>query len=186
MTQQSLDEVLLSYSADLEQASEALRSIVHKLRDLPQTPDVDSQAMHHPFRACKKFFVKLKKLEHLLDEAKLLILEKQFNVYWTHKLRRRYDLSSNEKKKEVAKEINVDLRHYEHAIRHPESGAACMVLAVGSPDGIGRYVLSDRLTKKRSHTSSSLLDLFPIRLVPLPRRKESFVDSDEKSVMDQT
>lgn len=186
MTQQSLEEALLSCTADIEQASEALRSIVLKLRDLPQAPDVDSQAMHHPFRACKKFFSKLKTVDNLLDKSKLLILEKQFNVYWTHKLRRRYDLSSYEKKKEVAKEINADLRHYEHAIRHPESGAPCMVLAVGSPDGTGRYVLSDRLTKKRSHTSSTLLELFPIRLVPEPRRKESFVDSDEKSIMDQT
>jgi hypothetical protein len=181
MEQRSLDSILQAHAADLQKVSEGLEAIVRTIRELPPTPDVIGQPMHHPYRACKRFFTQLQKVERRLEEAKQGILERQFNAYWTGKLRRRYDLSSYEKKKEVAKEINADLRHYGYAIRHPESASPCMVLAVGSPDGTGRYVLADRLTKKRSHTCNTLLDLFPIGLVPEPRRREGFLEKDEAS-----
>ena len=179
MEQQSLDAILQSHAEDLQKVADGLEAIVRTIRGLPTTSNVVGQPMHHPYRACKRFDAQLQKLEGRLNEAKQGILERQFNAYFTAKLRRRYDMSSYEKKKEVAKEINADLRHYGYAIRHPDSASPCMVLAVGSPDGTGRYVLADRLTKKRSHTCNTLLDLFPIGLVPEPRRREGFLEKDE-------
>jgi hypothetical protein len=179
MEQQSLDAILKLQAPELQKVSEGLDSIVRVIKTLPQTPDVIGQPMHLPFRACKRFYLQLTALDKRLNEAKRGILERQFNAYWTGKARRKYDVASYTKKKEVAKEMNADLRHYGYSIRHPESGNPCLVLAVGSPDGAGRYVLADRLTKKRSHTCSTILDFFPICLVPEPRTLAGFQGSSE-------
>jgi hypothetical protein len=179
MSEKPIEDVFISHEGDIQQAAEALRSIIRGLRDQPLIPKMDANAMHVPFRACKKFTLKLKKIDDLLDEARLAVLERQFNAYWSHKVRRSYDLSSYEKKKEIAQEMNTDLRHYHVMIRHPDTGSPCLLFAVGSPDGKGRYVLADRLTKKRTHTSSRLLELLPLGLVKEPPRRENFVKSDD-------
>jgi hypothetical protein len=175
MEDQRLDFILESHTQDLQAIARRLDAIVGMIRQLPPVPEVVGQRLHRSVRACKRFYAQLQKIEQRLNEAKRALLERQFNAQWTGKLGRRPDLMDYEKKKQVAKEINADLRHYGYSIRHPETGTPCMVLAVGSPDGAGRYVLADRLTKKRSNTCNALLDLFPIGLVPEPKRREGFL-----------
>jgi DNA-binding XRE family transcriptional regulator len=179
-----LDQVFHSHAEDIQQVKEALRAIICGIGDTPEIPHADKSQMHHPFRACKHFYDKLSGVEALVKDAKAAVLERQFNVYWTTKLKNKYDSENYEKKQEVAKEINGDLRHYGFAIRHPETGSPCMVLAVASTDGKGRYVLADRLTKRRSSTTTSLLDLFPVKLMCEPRRRESFLENEVDSSND--
>jgi hypothetical protein len=51
------------------------------------------------------------------------------------------------------------------SIGHPESGEPCNIYVVPGSDGEGRYVLENRATKKRSHTSRTIIDLIPLLFV---------------------
>ena len=75
-----------------------------------------------------------------------------------------------EEKLEYVRQWNMTLRAVNGALAHPETSAPCILLAVSSYDGQGRYTLENRETKKRSGSYKSLREL-PVRVVPdLPRK----------------
>ena len=72
---------------------------------------------------------------------------------------------SYEGKKNNVKHINSMIRKRDHAIAHPITGEPCLLLVLTSRDGMGRYTLENRLTKKRTGSYRSLAELVPVRLV---------------------
>ena len=88
----------------------------------------------------------------------------------------RSDERDNEEKKRLSKHVNETLRQQGAVIAHPETREPCLLLAVGSPDGYGRYVLANRETKQRSHTSRALADMLPFTPMPDVPRRESFLE----------
>jgi hypothetical protein len=88
----------------------------------------------------------------------------------------RLDEGDYELKKRLAKKVNETFRRDGAVICHPETKEPCLLLAVGSPDGKGRYVFASRQTRKRSHTSIALIDMLPLTPMPDSPRKESFLE----------
>lgn len=119
-----------------------------------------------------------KDFDDLLEKMKFTWLEAKINVYLNDLLESNSEAESTyEAKKRIVQLLNEELRTgSKAAIKHPDTGAACMLLAVGSPDGLGRYVLEDRETKKRSKTTNSLRSLLPMSLIPDSVRREGLID----------
>lgn len=176
----SLQETFQAHEADIEQAKDALNRVIAGLKGTAPPEGLNARNLGGPYQACKSFASKLQALDGSLKEALRLTLELQFNTYWSGKLHKQYDLSDYEAKRAVVKETNDDLRDYGYVISHPETGRPCSLLATSSPDGKGRYVLSDQQTKKRTHTSMTLQDLLPLRLMPKPPRREGFIEVRNK------
>lgn len=66
----------------------------------------------------------------------------------------------------IAKFVNTKCRENGLAIRHPDTRKNCFLLAVN--DGkLGRFVLEDSKTKKRSHTTQDIGLILPLRLEAL-------------------
>ncbi len=61
-------------------------------------------------------------------------------------------------KQRLVAEVNGALRKFGCAYKHPESGQPCILLAISDDYG-GKYVLSNRITKKRSHTTREIADM---------------------------
>lgn len=72
--------------------------------------------------------------------------------------------ASYEDKRIVAKKINEKLRELKLAISNPGDGDPCIVLVVQSRDGLGRYTLESRITKKRSGFYKTIMEMQPIKL----------------------
>jgi hypothetical protein len=177
MASKSLEETLRYLEGAISSAKDALGEVIAGLKDVVLPEGLDARTLGEPYGACKDFVAKLTTVDNRAKEAIRLGLECQYNVYWSGKLHRKFDLTDYEAKRAVVKEINEDLRFHGYAIAHPETGAATTLLASSSQDGKGRYVLCDRVTKKRSHTSMTLLDLLPLRLVLEPKRREGLIET---------
>ncbi len=173
-----LEDALPKMMSDILSGAEPVQKILENVTEL-RKHILDDPKMDQ-YRACKRFIKELDAINGPLQETIRMVLEMQVTAYWSTKLRRRDDFHSYPKKQEVARELNDDLRKYGYIWRHPESGQPCTLLVVASPDEKGRYVLADRLTKKRSCTSTTLLDLLPISLIKEPRRREVFLEQAEK------
>ena len=83
-------------------------------------------------------------------------------------------------KQKIAEAINRQLRESRVAIIHPQSRELCVVFAISSKDGRGRYVLSSISTKKRSFTSERLDSFLPFQLGRAPLRKEGLIEKRKK------
>ncbi|WP_337177541.1 hypothetical protein [Paludisphaera sp.] len=152
----------------MESANAALERIVQDLTTMLVGNDPKHVAK------CKRVRKELAKIEDSARKARLLALEQIYNA--TFGGRKPKDRDDYDLKKQWAKEVNEDLRKDQCAIRHPESGQPCSVFAIASPDGKGRYVLGNRITKKRTHSSPTISELFPVKLVPEPKRREGFLN----------
>ncbi len=182
MAADSLESIFQAHETDIQQVNKTLDAMIADIQSAKHPDDLNSRNVGGPYRACKDFIAKLATVDKRLRDIKRITLEHRLNVYWAGKLYKKYDLADYEAKRTIVSDINTYLRDLEFAIRHPESGEPCTLLASASPDGKGRYVLSDRRTKKRSHTSVTLLDLLPLRLNRAPRRREAFIEAKEKGV----
>lgn len=67
-------------------------------------------------------------------------------------------------KQYAAKEVTAICRKWGVAIANPENGEPCTLLAINT-GAEGRYVLENRRTKKRSHTTRDLSSLLPLKVV---------------------
>lgn len=88
----------------------------------------------------------------------------------------RSDEGDYEQKKQWAISVNETLRQQGAVIEHPDTKEPSLLLAVGSPDGKGRYVLSSRESKRRTKTSMTLMDMLPITPMPDLPRREPFLE----------
>ncbi len=161
-------------------SAESVLAIAGTVKGLADALLQEEPTIEH-FRASNRLLKRLKSIDQPLQDCIRHVLEMQFRAYWGTKLRRRHDRDSYSRKQHIASELNATLRHYGYLLRHPKSGEPCTLLVVASPDGKGRYVLADRLTKKRSCTSGSLLELMPIKLIKEPRRREVFLKQDPRA-----
>lgn len=175
-----LEAAISAHETDVQQAKDALERVIEGLRGATHPENLNARNLGGPYTACKDFAAKLKSVDDRLKEAMRIALEHQYNVYWKGKLHKKYDYADPEAKRAVMREINDDLRYFNFVIKHPDTGKPCTLLATTSPDGKGRYVLSDRETRKRTHTSVTLLDLLPLQLMPEPRRREAFIEARKK------
>ena len=66
------------------------------------------------------------------------------------------------RKKEIARWLNDALKRYNLTVYHPVEKKPCILLAVGSRDQHGRYVIENRETKKRSGAYRSIVDIIPV------------------------
>lgn len=133
------------------------------------SPDDVASPVAAALPAAQHITVRLREIIHRLKDAYL-------NNVYKAMMDRRDDRDDYEYKKEIVKHWNGFLRNDDLAIAHPATGKPCLLLAIGSRDGAGRYVLEDRETKKRSGAYKSLLDLLPVRLTDDIRRKEGFIE----------
>lgn len=69
-----------------------------------------------------------------------------------------------DRKKEIASWLNDALKRYNLTIYHPVEKKPCILLAVGSRDKQGRYVIENRETKKRSGAYRSVADMIPVMI----------------------
>lgn len=116
--------------------------------------------------------------DHVWVEAHDLILRAataHFNDWGRRELAHRDDREDYKWKKELASDANRFARTFGVAFRTPEAAAPCVLFAVGSRDGFGRYVLEARETKTRTGSYKSLADLLPAALVSAPARAERYV-----------
>ncbi len=116
--------------------------------------------------------------DHVWVEAHGLILlaaTAHFNAWGRGELAHRDDREDYKRKKELASDANRFARTFGVAFRTPEADAPCVLFAVGSRDGFGRYVLEARETKTRTGSYKSLADLLPAALVSAPARAERYV-----------
>lgn len=74
------------------------------------------------------------------------------------------DINDYTRKKETATWLNNALKIHNLTIYHPTEKTPCILLAVGSRDGYGRYVLENRETKKRSGAYCCIDDMIPIMI----------------------
>jgi len=94
------------------------------------------------------------------------------------------DAEDHKRKKELAALVNRFCRIYGVALRTEETDDPCVLFAVGSRDGHGRYVLENRATKKRTGSFKSLAEMRPLRLVSAPPRVEGFIQSRPEQFRD--
>lgn len=116
--------------------------------------------------------------DHVWVEAHDLILRAaaaHFNAWVRADLARRDDREDYKRKKELASAVNLFARTFGVALRAPDAAAPCVLFAVGSRDGFGRYVLEARETKTRTGSYKTLADLLPVELVSAPARAEHYV-----------
>src|SRR5262245_11425900 len=66
-------------------------------------------------------------------------------------------------KQEIAKQINAKCRQVGGAIAHPDTDEPCTLLAISDKQG-GTFVLENRKTKKRSHTTRDIHTLLPFKI----------------------
>ena len=105
------------------------------------------------------------------------VFQIQVNAYYA----KHAQADDYENRKSFVKEFDDELRKYSAAIAHPESGEPCILLAVASRDGTGRFTLENRLTKKRGGFYKSITELLPLKLVPDAPRKEGVIERRKKS-----
>jgi hypothetical protein len=79
-------------------------------------------------------------------------------------------------KSEIVADINSQLRKLDLAFAHPETGEACILYAVTSRDGMGRYSLENRITKTRTGGFKSIRKLMPFQLTTDIPRKEGVIE----------
>lgn len=75
-------------------------------------------------------------------------------------------LYSLEGKRALASDINEQCRLRGTTLAHPETGEPCTLLAI-SDKYEGTFVLENRATKKRSHTTKNIWTLLPLKVIPL-------------------
>jgi hypothetical protein len=83
-----------------------------------------------------------------------------------------------------AQVVNDMLRSEQAAVAHPKTNEPCILLAVTSHDGAGRYTLESRLTKKRSGSYRSLSESLPFKLIADVPRKVAPVERRAKKADD--
>ena len=88
-------------------------------------------------------------------------------------------------KKLIVRELNEMMRPWDAAIWSDKLKEPCILVASGSRDGQGRYVLQGRITKKRVEAYKSIADLLPIKLVPDAPRKEGFIERRKSRELDE-
>lgn len=67
-------------------------------------------------------------------------------------------------KRQLVSRINNDCRNHNMAIRHPDSGDPCILLAIRDNQK-GTFVLESRETKRRSKTTKDISSMLPLTLV---------------------
>jgi hypothetical protein len=89
-------------------------------------------------------------------------------------------------KKYIVRELNEVMRSWDAAIWSDKLEEPCILVASGSRDGQGRYVLQGRMSKKRVEAYKSIAELLPAKLVPDTPRKEGFIERRKSQELDET
>jgi hypothetical protein len=141
---------------NLEDAATSYRILLPELYD----------QYHYILRMHAYFYNTLNIISQQLARGQIAIFQKllDFRIAWEFDLRP--DSEDFSMKKVVVKNINDQLRSGRFSIAI--DNRPVLLLAVGSPDRCGRYVLKDRETKKRSKSRKSIKDLLPLQIVPAP------------------
>jgi hypothetical protein len=75
-------------------------------------------------------------------------------------------------KKRLVRIVNDALREQGAVLANPDTKEPCLLLAVNSRDGAGRYTLQSRITKKRTGSYTTLKDLLPlVPMLDVPRKE---------------
>ena len=179
----------------LSQLDEATKLLEESEANLLRAVDlIDSSlalAAHQNFsqsqRTGWKGYAVIKAAEELAERAaakakliKIVINQFTMNRYFRDLVAAKEDYKDYKSKLAAVREINDILRSCDGAIRHPDTGKPCIILAVASRDGFGRYVFEERETKTRSNASKALKELLPFTLMPDVPRKEAIVERRKK------
>ncbi|QDV34989.1 hypothetical protein [Tautonia plasticadhaerens] len=108
----------------------------------------------------------------------------QWLLEYAQEIFRADDATDYARKQELAKKVNAELRERHQALRHPENGEPCVIYAMATRNGDGRYVLENRMTKKRSGSYKTLLELMPFRFTQDVARKEGLAGKKKKGESD--
>jgi hypothetical protein len=134
----------------------------------------------------------LEVLSRAANESRVHAFGDSLNIRLLTEFRERPDEFDYSKKKEIVLSINETLRFERVTICKIEKIDKVLerrhklLLAVASSDSHGRYVLQDRITKKRSYSKRSIFDLLPFALDPHDARKEGFIESRKKLLNEDT
>ncbi len=165
-------------------ANQLLSSIFSAFTNLEEAVGILSEAKQAGIlEAVIQHHARTKNLQNSLNNLKthavyalIWIIEVKVNDDLKREVADRSDELDYEKKKQLVRDTNSKLREYGAAVAvRGKEGAwePSVLLAVGSPDGCGRYVLENRITKKRTNTCKSLLDILPLTLTSdIPRYVE--------------
>jgi hypothetical protein len=156
-----LSERLAEVRDAIQQVSQAVRKLTDAGAEPAGADEVRASAKH-----CREALNEI-----VMDSTKAVA-----NAQFTALAESRSDEPDYEEKKQLARLVNETLRQEGAVIAHPDTKEPSLLLAVGSPDGKGRYVLSNRETKKRTKTSTALMDLLPISPIPDSPRREHFLE----------
>jgi hypothetical protein len=170
--------LLLDLDTDLIETRRAGGSPARNPRDL--AADLD----HLP--AVEKYEPAMEILARYLDEQRALVAERVAK-YVNHQIRAKLkkDFPGDYRKKQAfAKWLGAELRRLDLAIRHPDDDRPCSLFVLPSHDpdrDIGRFVLADRETKKRTWTGLTLSSILPLWFVPDVPRREGLLSRDADS-----
>lgn len=118
--------------------------------------------------------------DHVRDKANALVVRAAthfLNHYVLQYLEMEGEDEERESKKYLVTSLNMFCKYYGVALRMPDNEDPCMIYAVGSRDGKGRYVMEHKASKKRSGAHKTIRDLLPLQLVTAPPREEGFLTS---------
>lgn len=118
--------------------------------------------------------------DHVRDKANALVVRAAthfLNHYVLQYLEMEGEDEDRESKKYLVTSLNMFCKYYGVALRMPDNEDPCMIYAVGSRDGKGRYVMEHKASKKRSGAHKTIRDLLPLQLVTAPPREEGFLTS---------
>jgi hypothetical protein len=137
------------YEAQLLARAQGLKQ--HELASTVEEPDVSGvQELEELFRQLRETKIQTARiLEAIIAKLAAAIVDE--------------DAGSKQK---VAKIINAYCRNNGFALANPDTGEASWLIGINDEWG-GKYVLENRTTKKRSHTSRQLKALLPLKVVPL-------------------
>ena len=113
-----------------------------------------------------------------LQEYELCISVSLINNTIMSRLAYEDDTNDYSRKKQLGLHYRDVLREWGLAIYR--DGNAVNLLVVANRDGTGRYVLEDKISKKRTGAYKSLKDLLPLMLTRDIPRKEGFVEQRKK------
>ncbi len=122
----------------------------------------------------------ISKLQDRTSRLSCLIIELSVNTIIHHEMLPREDEQDYASKKQIVQNWNNAFRRDRVAIQNPIDKEPCLLLAVNSHDGYGRYTLENRHTKKRTGSYKSIFDLMPIQFVPDIPRKEGVIERRKK------
>jgi hypothetical protein len=157
--------------AKLWQVWSIVEGIVDDIDKFHDTP-VPGETRHEAEHRLYSLLTLIEGNSLLLNEIKHKVTELIVNAYIPPQVEKHGE--DYEGKKQLVRYWNEFLRG--SAIAHPETGRPCMLLAVGSRDKAGRYVLEDRETRKRTGAYKTLLDILPVKIVADLPRKEGFIE----------